>query len=142
MPLTGKRFVMDAAWLGRIRAKAAALVFFISLKVTFKPLNVGITFKRQNMGGQTVKEPAVMGDNHGATGKLGQCIFKRTQGIHVQIVGRFVKQDHVAFLPEHLGQMHAVTLTTRKDTNFFLLVGPFEVESPHIARDGTARLPR
>ncbi len=74
-----------------------------------------------------------MGDNHGTASKLSQSIFQGTQCVHVQIVGRFVEQDHVAFLPEHFGQMYAVTLTTGEYAHLFLLVGTFEVKSPDIS---------
>ena len=87
------------------------------------------------MGGDTVEEPAVVGDHDGGAGEVQQRFFQRTQGFHVEVVGRFVEQQHVGTLLESQGQVQAATLTTGEVLDELLLVGALEVE----ATDVTAR---
>src|SRR5665648_1290057 len=56
-------------------------IFFIIGKSTFKEGHLRIAFKCKNMGSNTVEEPAVVGNNNGATGKAIQTFFQCTQGI-------------------------------------------------------------
>ena len=46
----------------------------------------------------------------GAAGEVLQRLLQGAHGVHVQVVGRFVQQDHVGPAFEHLGQVHAVAL--------------------------------
>ncbi len=48
------------------------------------------------MGRDTVEEPAIMRDDHGTTREFEQCFLKCTQGLYIQIIGRFVKQEDIA----------------------------------------------
>jgi hypothetical protein len=58
-------------------AKAGNLVFFIGFKVALKPFDMAVAFKSQYMRGQSVKEEAVMADDHGATSEAFKRFFKR-----------------------------------------------------------------
>ena len=46
-------------------------------------------------GGDAIEEPAIVADDHRAAGVILQRILKGAQGIHVEIVGRFVEQQHI-----------------------------------------------
>ena len=54
-----------------------------------------------------------MRDDHGAAGEAFERFLQRAQRFDVEIVGRFVEQQHVAALFQHLGHMHAVALAAR-----------------------------
>lgn len=53
-----------------------------------------------------------MADDDRAAREFGQGLLQRAQGIDIKIVGRLIEQDDIAFLPQHLGQVYAVALTT------------------------------
>ena len=44
-----------------------------------------IAFKRQHVGGDSIEEPAIVADHHGAAGELQQHFFVRAQRIDVEI---------------------------------------------------------
>ena len=64
------------------------------------------------MGANTVEEPAVVADDHSTASKRFQTFLKRTECVHVDVVGRFVEQQHVALLLQRKRQLQAVALTT------------------------------
>jgi hypothetical protein len=61
-------------------------------------------------------------DDHGAAGEGQQALFERAQRFDVEVVGRFVEQQHVAALLQQLGQVHAVALAARQHADLLLLV--------------------
>ena len=69
-----------------------------------------------------------MGDNHGAASELEDSLFQSLQRFDVEIIGRFVEEEHVARLLQVLGHEHAVAFTTRKSCELFLLGSTREVE--------------
>ena len=73
-----------------------------------------------------------MADDHDAAGELQHRVFQRAQGFHVQVVGRFVQQQHVAALHQRLGQVQAATLAAGQRADQFLLVGALEVEAADV----------
>ena len=73
-----------------------------------------------------------MADHHGTAGKAFQTFFERTEGVHVDIVGRFVEQEHVAFFLQGHRQVQTVTFTTREHTAELFLVGTREVEAAQV----------
>ena len=57
--------------------------------------------------------------------KLQQGVFQRAQGFDVEVVGRFVQQQHVAARGQGLGQVQAVALTAGElPTELLLVVCP------------------
>ena len=64
------------------------------------------------MGANTVEEPAVVANHHSTASKRFQTFLKRTERVHVDVVGRFVEQQHVALLLQSKRQLQAVALTT------------------------------
>ena len=55
-----------------------------------------------------------MGDDGDAAGEFEQRIFERAQGFHVEVVGGFVEQQHVAAGDKGLRQVQASAFTTGK----------------------------
>jgi chloramphenicol 3-O-phosphotransferase len=49
-----------------------------------------------------------MADDDSATRKILKRFFQRAERFHVQIVGRFVEQEHITARRQHLGHVHAV----------------------------------
>ena len=94
---------------------------------------MAVALKGQNMGGNPVKEPAVVADNHCAAGKFFQRLFQRAQRVDIKIICRFVKQQQVCAAFQHPRQMHAIALTAGQLANMLLLVPALEVELADIS---------
>ena len=82
-----------------------------------------VAFEGKNVGTDSVEEPAVVADNHSTTGKCFQTFLQGTEGVHVDIVGRLIEEQYVAFLLQCQCQLQAVALTTRENTAELALVG-------------------
>src|SRR5712664_93788 len=116
-----------------ILPQPAHLVFFIILEIAFEPFDMAVAFEGKDVGGDTVEEPAVMADDHGAAGEILQRLFQRAQRVDVEIVGRLVEQQHIGAGFQHLRQMDAVALAARQRADLLLLVGALEIERRAIA---------
>ena len=73
-----------------------------------------------------------MTDDNRTSRKGLQTFLQGAQRIHVDIVGRLIEKQYVAFLLQRQGQLQAVALTTRKHTAELALIGSREVESRDI----------
>lgn len=109
-----------------------AVAFLLKLLIigigTFIKGHFAIAFKSKNMSCNTVEEPTVVTDNYSTTCKIFETLFKSTQGIDIDIVGRLIKEEHIAlFLKSHC-EMKPIPFTTGKDSNFLLLVCTCEIE--------------
>jgi len=109
--LAGDRTIADAMRLGGFFAQALLLVLFVLVVVTSEECPLRIAFAGQDVGGDTVEEPAVVGGDQHAAGEFQQGVFECAQGFHVEVVRRFIEQQHVAAGEQGLGQMQAATLT-------------------------------
>ena len=76
------------------------------------------------MGGDSVQEPAVVADHHGASAEVLQSLLQGTQRVDIQIIGRFVQQYYIGAVFEYLGQVYPIELTTGDCPDLFLLIGP------------------
>jgi|GEM_PF-4216388 len=121
--------MLQALGLQSIRAKPTLFVFFVVFEVAFEPFDMGIAFKGEHVGTDTVKEEAVVGDDHGAAGEVGEGVFECAQRFDVKVVGRFVEQQHVAAFFEQARHVNAVALAAREEAELLLLVAAFEVEA-------------
>lgn len=117
-------------------APSAFLVLFVLGKVTFEELNLTFILVIQNVGGNTVKEPAVVRDNHRAARELQQGVFQRAQGFDIQVVGWFIEQQDVTADLQQFRQVQTTTFTAGQLANAFTLVDAFEVKAAHV---GAAR---
>ena len=81
-----------------------------------------------------------MGNDHGTAGEVLQTLLQRTQSVHIDVVGRFVQQQHIGLAAERQRQVHPVALAAGKHTRLLALVGAGKVEARHIGAgiDGTA----
>ena len=113
-------------------AKTARLVNFILRIAALEEKDLTIALEGKNVGTDSVEEPAVVADNHSTAGKCFQTFFQCTQRVHVDIVGRLIEEQYVAFLLQRQGQLQTVALTTLKHTAELALVGSREVESRDI----------
>ena len=94
---------------------------------------MAIAFISEDMGGDAGEEESIMGDDHGAAREFLQRDFERRQCFAVQIVGRFIEQEQVSRLGQHLGEVHAVALTTRKLSDIFLLVCTLKIKGAKVS---------
>ena len=91
------------------------------------------------MGGDAIQEPAVVGDDHRATGESQHRFFQRTQGLDVQVVGGLVQQQQVAALLKRECQIDPVALATGQDAGLLLLIGSLEAERGRVGPAGDLR---
>src|ERR1035437_6279977 len=67
-----QRFEAHAFGLGAFFAQASPLVGFVFMVIAVKESPLAVALAGQNVGGNAVKEPAVMADHHDRAGKLQQ----------------------------------------------------------------------
>ena len=121
-------FVFEAVRLVGVLAHAAFAFFFVGLEVAVADVDVAVAFEGDDVGGDAVEEPAVVADDDDAAGEVDDGFFQGAQGVDIEIVSRFVEQQHVAAAAEELGQVDAVAFAAGKIADFFLLIGAGEVE--------------
>jgi hypothetical protein len=90
------------------------LSFLVVLEVALEPFDMAVALEGQDVGRDAVEEHAIVADDHGAAGEILQRLFQRAQRFGVEVVGRFVEQQHVGAGLQHLGEMHAVALAARE----------------------------
>ena len=93
-------------------AHSSGFVDFVVRIAAFEIEHFTIALEGKDMGTETVEEPTVVADDHGATGKGVKTFLQCSQCVHVDVVGRFVEQQHVALLLQSKRQLQAVALTT------------------------------
>src|SRR5690606_20953512 len=133
---SGQLLVAYAMRLGSGLAQTFLAVFFELGVVALEEYHLGVVLVGQDVGGDPVKEPAVVGDDDGRAGKVQQRLFQRAQGFHVQIVRGFVEQQHVAALLQRQRQVQTTAFTAGQILDELLLVGALEVEASDVAAGG------
>jgi hypothetical protein len=81
------------------------------------------------MGADTVQKPSVVADEHRTAGKIEHGLFKSSDRIDIQVIGRLIKQQNIRLLLEHHPQIDAVSLAAGENFELFLLVCSGEVEA-------------
>ena len=71
-------------------------------------------------------------DHHHAAGEFEQRVFQRAQRLDVEVVGRFVEQQHVAACEQRLGQVQPAALAAGQRADELLLVVALEVEAAEV----------
>ncbi len=104
-------------------------VLLVVGEVAFEPHHLAVALEREHVGRDAVEEPTVVGDHHRAARELEERLFERAQRVDVEVVGRFVEQQHVAAHQQRLGEVQPVALATREVADALLLVGALEVEA-------------
>src|SRR5690606_30943295 len=106
----------------RISTQTLLTVGFVLGVVTFKESHFRVAFVGQNVGGNTVEEPAVVRHHHHGARESIDGFFQRPQGFYVEVVGRFVQQQHVSALLQGVRQLQTATLTTGQLAHALLLI--------------------
>src|SRR5688500_19716588 len=91
-----QRLEPQAMRLRTFRAEATLLVFLVLAVVALEELDVRVAFEGEDVRRDAVQEPAVVRDDEGIARELEQRGFERAQGFDVEVVRRFVEQQHVA----------------------------------------------
>src|SRR5699024_6610296 len=140
----GEFAVGDPVRAGRLRAEPFHLVFLIAREVALEPVPVrGVllgAFVGEDVGGDSVEEPQVVRDHHGAAGEVQQCVLQGAEGFDVEVVRRFVQEQQVPALFEGEREVEAVALPTGEDPGGFLLVRALEAELRDVGAGGDLHL--
>ena len=125
--------VLDPVGLISRRAEAGAAIRFVIGIVPFKPHDAALAFECQDVCRDAVEKPPVVADDDGAAGKIIERFFERAKRVHIEIIRRFVEQDNVRALFEHLRQMDAVPFAARQSADLLLLIAPRKIEARNIS---------
>ena len=96
-------------------------------------MDVAVPLEGDDVGGQAIEEPPVVGDDDHRSGEARDPFFQGAERVDVEIVGRFVEKEEVRPSAEKLREMDAVAFTTRQRPDLLLLVWPLEVELGDVA---------
>lgn len=73
-------------------AHALALVLFVFTVRALEEEYLRVALKGKYVSAYTVKEPTVVRDDYGTSGKVFETLFESPQRIYVDVIGRFVEQ--------------------------------------------------
>jgi hypothetical protein len=76
-------------------SEALLFVLFIFRKISVKEIDLRVAFEGENVCGNAVEEPPVVRNDDGTSGKVLKGFFQCAQRVHIDVVGGFVKQQHV-----------------------------------------------
>ena len=93
-------------------AQTLLLVLLVLRISTLEEINLGITLERKDMCGDTVQEPAVVGNHHSTAGEILETLLQGTYSVDIHVIGRLVEQKDIALILERERQMQPVSLTT------------------------------
>ena len=83
--------------------------------------HLAVALEGQDVGGQAVQEPAVVADDDGAAREVLDGLFQGAHGVHVQVVGGLVEEEHVGAALEGQRQVQAVLLAAGELLHLLLL---------------------
>ena len=96
-PLAGlcphQGFVFEPMRAVGVGAEAFVALDFVHLVVPLEPDDVRVSLEGQNVRGNAVEKPAVVGGDDRTAAEVGQAFFERPQRGDVEVVGRFIEQD-------------------------------------------------
>ena len=93
--------MLRGMWTSRLRPEALDLVDLVVGEVALEPEPARYTvlvlaLPGQDVGGDAVEEPAVVGDDHGTSRELQEGVIEAREGLDIQVVGRLIEQEDVA----------------------------------------------
>jgi hypothetical protein len=103
IPLLTQLFVSKSLRLVGTLAETLTTLGLVGFEIALTPVDVTISFEGEDVRRQAIQEPAVMADDDGATGKVGDGLLQRPQRFDVQVVGWLVEEQDVAAAPQQLG---------------------------------------
>ena len=98
--------------LNLLIAKTACLIDFVIREATFEIDHFTVTLKSKDVGTDTVEEPTIMTDDYRTTGECLKTFLQGTECVYVDVVGRLIEEEDVAFLLQCHSQLKAIALTT------------------------------
>src|SRR5258705_13992847 len=113
-PLPCQLPVFDAVWRVGLRAETPLPIRFVVLVIAFEPDDPAVALEGEHVGGDTVEEPAVVADDHGAARVIEQGLLERAERVDVEVVGWLVEQQQVRAALQQLGEVHAIALAARQ----------------------------
>ena len=121
--------------------EAPAAVGIVVGVVAFEPGDLAIALEGEDVSGDAVEKPAVVGNDDRAPGKLEERLLECAQCVDIEIIGRLVEQQHIGAGLQHLSKVDAVAFTARELTHLLLLVGTPEIEQRTISTAGHLAAP-
>ena len=103
--------VFYALWYRRIGAEALFSVGLIFCPVTVEKDYLTVPFKREDVGRNSIKEPAVVTDHHRTAPEVLKGLFECPKGIDVKIIGGLVQEYDIGPFLQHLCKVHSIALT-------------------------------
>ena len=73
-------------------AHACTLIFLILRICSLEVEHLAVALEGENVSADAVEEPAVVRNHHSTAGEVLQTLLKSTQSVHIDVVGRLVKQ--------------------------------------------------
>ena len=71
--------------------------------VAFEPYDLAVALEGEDVGGDAIEKPAVMGDGDRAAGEIKQRFLERPERVDVEIVRRLIEQQDIGALLQHFG---------------------------------------
>src|ERR1700722_6911481 len=133
----GQWFVADSMGLGGVFAFAFLVILDVFLIVAFEPDDLRVAFESEDMGGDAVQEPAIVRDDDRTTRESHQRVFERAQSFDIEVVGRFIEQQHVAAGLQYFREVHTIAFTARQVADHLLLLHALEIEASDVAARGS-----
>ncbi len=101
--------------MGLIRrgSKSTPSISLILGIAPLEPDDGALTFKRQNMGGDPIEEPAVMTDHNHRASKIFDGLLQCSKGVHIEVIRRFVQKKDIGSFLEHPCEVDTVSLSPR-----------------------------
>src|ERR1035437_78377 len=138
--LAREPLVPDPVWLVGGGAQFFVAERFVVADVALEPAHLAVALEGEDVGRDTVQEPAVVADDHDASRERLQSGLERSQRVHVEVVGGFVEEQDVAARLEQLGEVNPVPLSAGQRAHELLLVRAPEVEAGHVRPRGDLAL--
>src|SRR2546426_11526288 len=111
-----------------VGADGLAHVLLVRLVVALEPADAAVAFKDEQVRRDAVEEPAVVADDDDAAREIEYRLLKRAQRVDVEVIRRFVQEQHVSARAQELREMHAVPLAPGEITHLLLLIGTAKVQ--------------
>ena len=102
---TLERLVPDPLRACALLAQAFPLLLFVLVVVAGIEHHLRFALECEDVCGNAIQKPAVVGDDEHRAGELEQRFFECTQGFDVKVVGRLIQQQHIAAFEQRLGEM-------------------------------------
>ena len=87
-----------AALLDLLVAESVRLIDLVVGVAALEVEHLAIALEGKDVGADTVEDPSVVADDDSTSGKSLKTFLKGPESINVDVVGRLVEEEHIAFL--------------------------------------------